>query len=115
MAKTDLTNLSLSQLTDFLVGLGLPKYRGKQVFAWLYRPNITDFTQMTDLAKELRTTLAARASFAWPQIAAMERSKDATVKYGFKLKDDNYIESVLIPEEERNTLCVSSQSTRAQI
>ncbi len=109
MAKTDITELSLKQLTEFLVNLGLPKYRGIQVFAWLYRPHITDFAQMTDLSKELRETLAARASFAWPRIAAIERSKDGTVKYGFKLDDDNYIEAVLIPEEDRNTLCVSSQ------
>jgi len=109
MEKTDLTNLSLKQLTKFLVSLGLPKYRSIQVFAWLYRPHVTDFTQMTDLSKELRQTLAARASFAWPRIAVIERSKDGTVKYGFKLHDDNYIEAVLIPEEDRNTLCVSSQ------
>jgi 23S rRNA (adenine2503-C2)-methyltransferase len=109
MEKTDLTNLSLEQLTEFLVNLGLPKYRGIQVFAWLYRPHVTGFAQMTDLSKELRQTLADRTSFAWPQIGAIERSKDGTVKYGFKLQDDNYIEAVLIPEEDRNTLCVSSQ------
>lgn len=109
MEKTDLTNLSLEQLTEFITGLGLPKYRGTQVFAWLYRPHIIDFSEMTDLAKELRETLAAQASFTWPQIAAVEQSKDGTVKYGFKLHDDNYIEAVLIPEDGRNTLCVSSQ------
>ncbi len=109
MNKTDLTNLSLPQLTDFLVSLGLPKFRGTQVFAWLYRPNVTDFSNMTDLPKDLRESLAARASFAWPQIAEIERSNDGTAKFGFKLKDDNYIEAVLIPDEERNTLCVSVQ------
>ena len=109
MQKTDLTNLSLEQLTEFLVGLGLPRYRGIQVFAWIYRPHVTDFSQMTDLSKELRETLAARTSFDWPRIAETERSKDGTVKYGFKLQDNNYIEAVLIPEEGRNTLCVSTQ------
>ena len=109
MNKKDLTNLSLLCLTEFLVSLGLPKYRGIQVFSWLYRPKISDFSQMTDLSKELRETLAAKACFTWPQIAEVERSQDGTVKYGFKLDDDNYIEAVLIPEEGRNTLCVSSQ------
>lgn len=109
MKKKDLTNLSLSQLTEFLVSLGLPKYRGAQVFSWLYRPKVTDFSQMTDLSKDLRETLAARTSFTWPQIAEIERSQDGTFKYGFKLQDDSYIEAVLIPEEGRNTLCVSSQ------
>jgi 23S rRNA (adenine2503-C2)-methyltransferase len=110
MDKVDLTNLSLSQLTDFLVELGLPKYRAKQIFAWLYRPHISDFSQMTDLPKELRETLAVEMVFDWPSIAAIERSKDGTVKYGFKLKDDSFVEAVLIPEETRSTLCVSSQA-----
>jgi 23S rRNA (adenine2503-C2)-methyltransferase len=109
MNKTDLTDFSLSQLTDFVESLGLPTYRSNQIFAWLYRPNITDFSQMTDLTKDLRETLATQASFDWPEIANVERSKDGTVKYGFKLKGNNYIESVLIPEDGRNTLCVSSQ------
>jgi 23S rRNA (adenine2503-C2)-methyltransferase len=109
MHKTDLTNLSLAQLTEFCLSLGLPKYRGIQVFSWLYRPHFFDFSQMTDLSKELRQTLAARTVFDWPQIAEVERSDDGTVKYGFKLEDHNYIEAVLIPEEDRNTLCVSSQ------
>ena len=109
MKKTDITDFTLSHLTDFVQGLGLPKFRGKQIFSWLYRSNITDFSQMTDLAKDLRETLTSRAGFHWPEIDAFERSKDGTVKYGFKLRDNNYIESVLIPEEGRNTLCVSSQ------
>jgi len=109
MKKTNITELTLSQVTDFVVSLGLPAYRGRQIFAWLYRPHITDFSQMTDLTKDLREILTSQADFHWPQIAEIERSKDGTVKYGFKLKNNNYIESVLIPEDDRNTLCVSSQ------
>jgi 23S rRNA (adenine2503-C2)-methyltransferase len=109
MEKIDLTNLTLSQLTEYLMSLGLPKYRGVQVFAWLYRAHTTDFAQMTDLSNELREMLSLQTFFRWPEIAEIEYSKDGTVKYGFKLADSNYIESVLIPEEGRNTLCVSSQ------
>jgi 23S rRNA (adenine2503-C2)-methyltransferase len=109
MEKIDLTNLTLSQLTEYVMSLGLPKYRGAQIFAWLYRPHTTDFSQMTDLSKELRAILDSKTSFQWPEIAAIEHSKDGTIKYGFKLSDSNYIESVLIPEEDRNTLCISSQ------
>ena len=109
MARKDLTNLTLSQLTEYLVSLGLPKYRGVQIFAWLYRPHVTDFSQMTDLSKELRDELTAKASFHWPEITETEHSKDGSVKYCFLLSDSNCIESVLIPEAERNTLCVSSQ------
>jgi adenine C2-methylase RlmN of 23S rRNA A2503 and tRNA A37 len=68
MNKTDLTDFSLSQLTDFVESLGLPTYRSNQIFAWLYRPNITDFSQMTDLTKDLRETLATQASFDWPEV-----------------------------------------------
>ena len=109
MNKINLTDLTLPQLTDFVESLGLKTYRGRQIFDWLYRLNITDFSQMTDLPKDLRETLTSRASLDWPEIADFESSKDGTVKYGFKLKDNNYIESVFIPEEGRNTLCVSSQ------
>jgi 23S rRNA (adenine2503-C2)-methyltransferase len=109
MKKTDFTDFTLSQLTDFVESISLPKYRGKQIFAWLYRPHIADFSQMTDLTKDLREMLASQASFHWPEIADVERSKDGTVKFGFKLDDNTYIESVLIPEDDRNTLCVSSQ------
>ncbi|MBW2466321.1 MAG: 23S rRNA (adenine(2503)-C(2))-methyltransferase RlmN [Deltaproteobacteria bacterium] len=109
MNTLDITNFSLPQLTELLVSLGLPKYRAIQIFAWLYRPHISSFSQMTDLPKELRNTLADEIVFEWPQIAAVERSKDGTAKYGFKLKDDRFIEAVLIPEETRSTLCVSSQ------
>ena len=109
MKKIDLTDFTLSQLTDFVESVSLPKYRGKQIFAWLYRPHVADFSQMTDLTKDLRETLASQASFHWPDIADVERSKDGTVKFGFKLEDNTYIESVLIPEDDRNTLCVSSQ------
>ena len=109
MDKTDLTSLPLPRLTEFLVSLGVPKYRGTQVFAWLYRPRIMDFSQMTDLPRELQQTLAGQASFAWPEITDLEHSRDGTVKFGFKLRDESFIEAVLIPEEERNTLCVSSQ------
>jgi 23S rRNA (adenine2503-C2)-methyltransferase len=109
MKKTDFTDFTLSQLTDFVESISLPKYRGKQIFAWLYRPHVGDFSQMTDLTKDLREMLASQASFHWPEIADVERSKDGTVKFGFKLDDNTYIESVLIPEDDRNTLCVSSQ------
>ncbi|MFC1844073.1 23S rRNA (adenine(2503)-C(2))-methyltransferase RlmN [Thermodesulfobacteriota bacterium] len=109
MIKTDLTGFTLSQLIDFVKSMGLPAYRGRQVFSWLYRYHVTDFSQMTDLTKDLRVSLASHASFHWPEIADVERSADGSVKYGFQLKDKNYIESVLIPEDGRNTLCVSSQ------
>jgi 23S rRNA (adenine2503-C2)-methyltransferase len=109
MQKTDLYNLTLPQLTEFVKTLGLPAYRAGQIFQWLYRPQISDFEQMTDLPKELRATLKSYASFERLFLANMEHSADGTVKFAFTLKDGAVIESVLIPEDERHTLCISSQ------
>jgi 23S rRNA (adenine2503-C2)-methyltransferase len=109
MQKTDLYNLTLTQLTDFVISLGLPVYRAGQIFQWLYRPHISDFEQMTNLPKELRITLTDCASFERLALAKMEQSEDLTVKYAFKLNDGAVIESVLIPEVDRHTLCISSQ------
>lgn len=106
---TDLRNLDQQALIRFVESLGQPAFRGRQMFPWLYRPGITEFSQMTDLAKSFRAILEQHAyisSFSEPII---ERSSDATVKFGFRLHDDHIIESVLIPEPDRNTLCISSQ------
>ena len=107
--KIDLKDLPFAQLTDYILSLGLPAFRAKQIFSWLYRPDIDSFEQMTDLSKELRTTLAEKCMISSLIPATKEISKDGTIKYGLKLDDGMMIESVLIPEETRNTLCVSSQ------
>lgn len=109
MKKTDLKNLNLAQLADFVKELGLPLFRARQIFSWLYRPGIVDFSQMTDINKELRAILAARAEISQLALASKEQSEDGTIKFAFRLTDGLIIESVLIPEEDRNTLCVSSQ------
>ena len=106
---TDLKNLTQDQLVRFAESLGQPAFRGRQILAWIYRPGITDFEQMTDLAKEFRAILAKTASMSRFAEAMIERSRDGAVKFAFRLEDGQIIESVMIPEEDRNTLCVSSQ------
>jgi len=108
--KTDLKNLTQAELTDYAVSLGQPAFRGRQLLPWLYRPGITDFSQMTDLAKDFRAVLAERACMSGFADPLTEISADGAVKFGFRLEDGLLIESVLIPEEDRNTLCVSSQA-----
>jgi len=109
-SPVDLTDLTLDELAGFVEGLDLKPFRAKQLFSWLYRPGFTDFSQMTDIAKEVRALIAEKARFTRLTPHAVERSRDGTVKFGFKLADGAVIESVLIPEEERRrTLCVSSQ------
>ncbi len=107
--KTDLRNLTQDEIVQYVEDLGQPAFRGRQIMSWLYRPGITDFSEMTDLAKKFRVILSENArifSFTDPII---QRSKDGCVKFGFPLEDSKIIESVLIPEPDRNTLCVSSQ------
>ncbi|MCL7488417.1 MAG: 23S rRNA (adenine(2503)-C(2))-methyltransferase RlmN [Desulfobulbaceae bacterium] len=107
--KTDLKNMTSGQLVRYVESLQQPSFRGEQILAWLYRPGITEFSQMTDLAKEFRALLEQRARISYFTDPVIEVSVDGSVKFGFRLEDDNFIESVLIPEGERNTLCVSSQ------
>lgn len=106
---TDLKNLTQAGLIDYVSGLGQPAFRGKQIMAWLYRPGITEFSQMTDLAKEFRKVLGENAYISQFSDPIIERAKDGCVKFGFQLSDGHIIESVLIPEPDRNTLCISSQ------
>jgi len=107
--KTDLKNLTGKQLVNFVESLGQPAFRGRQILAWIYRPGIEDFSEMTDLAKEFRAILPGHACISRFTDPIIETSVDGTVKFGFLLQDNNMIESVLIPEEDRNTLCLSSQ------
>jgi len=107
--KLDLKNLTRAALIDYVKELGWSPFRGNQIFSWLYRPGITDFAQMTDLAKTARAELAEKAEISRLVPAKKEISEDGTIKYAFRLADGQVIESVLIPEEDRNTLCVSSQ------
>jgi 23S rRNA (adenine2503-C2)-methyltransferase len=109
MSIVDIKNLSLEELEGFLQGLGKERYRAKQIFKWVYQKNVTDFDRMTNLSKEFRNDLSSRAfsSFICPEVE--EVSPDGTRKYLFRLADGACVESVLIPDEGRNTLCVSSQ------
>ncbi len=107
--KTDLRNLTQEELVHYVESLGQPAFRGRQIMAWLYRPGITEFSQMTDLAKEFRAKLAEHARIFRFKDPLIQRSSDGCVKFGFTLEDGNLIEAVLIPEPDRSTLCVSSQ------
>ncbi|HEY5674565.1 MAG TPA: 23S rRNA (adenine(2503)-C(2))-methyltransferase RlmN, partial [Malonomonas sp.] len=108
--KLDLKGLTLPQLEQLLVDLGKQKYRAKQIMHWIYQRGVTDFDQMTDLAKDFRSQLAERAFVSAWQPAAVEESRDGTKKYLFRLNDGEAIEAVRIPMDEgRNTLCISTQ------
>ncbi len=109
LKKTDLRNFDQEELVRFVEALGQPAFRGRQMMPWLYKHGITEISEMTDLAKSFRAVLDQHAYISRLDDPILERSSDGTVKFGFRLNDGHIIESVLIPEPDRNTLCISSQ------
>jgi len=107
--KTDLKNFTLAALEQFLQGQGKERFRALQVFKWIYQQDVTDFAEMTNISKALRTELSDTAFISNLVPEAVEEGSDGTRKYLFDLGDGNSVESVLIPIEGRNTLCISSQ------
>jgi 23S rRNA (adenine2503-C2)-methyltransferase len=107
--KTDLKNLTQAALETFLLGQGKERFRATQVFKWIYQQDACSFDEMTNISKELRRELADRAYISNFVPEAIERGNDGTRKYLFNLGDGHAVESVLIPIEGRNTVCISSQ------
>ncbi|MDD5496677.1 MAG: 23S rRNA (adenine(2503)-C(2))-methyltransferase RlmN [Candidatus Omnitrophica bacterium] len=110
MDKIDIKNISKDELRNELVRLGEKPYRAGQIFRWLYKSGVNSFEEMTDLGKGLRDKLKERFHITKLILADSKHSLiDGTVKYLFKLEDVNTIESVFLPEDNRVTLCLSSQ------
>jgi 23S rRNA (adenine2503-C2)-methyltransferase len=108
--KVDILAMQPSELEQWLVSqLGQKPFRARQLFAWLHQRGVTQFSQMTDLSKGLREQLEAKAKIVCLALDKTERSSDGTVKYRFVTEDGKGIESVYMPFEKRQTLCVSSQ------
>lgn len=95
---------------QFLAGQGKERYRATQLFKWLYQHDATSFSEMTNLSKALREELATTACISNLEPEEVEVGSDGTRKYLFRLADGNAVESVLIPDEDRNTLCISTQA-----
>jgi len=113
-APVDILDLSREQLADWLAERGLAAYRAGQVLKWIYRRQKDSFAEMSDIAKEVRALLPQHFRIPRLEIQAMQTSVDGTRKYLFGLADGERIESVLIPERDHYTLCVSSQVGCAQ-
>ncbi len=109
-AKVDLRGMTLEELERFLEPLRKAPYRARQVMRWLYRNPVRSFHDMTNLAKGFRRDLDAVATVGWLPLAARRESADGTIKYAWELADGHRIESVLIPETDRLTLCISTQA-----
>jgi len=107
--RTDLKGMTLPELEEFLARWGKERYRSRQLFRWIYQKHADDFASMTDLSKELRGILASSCRISGFPAERVETSADGTEKYLFRLEDGETVESVLIPDEGRRTVCISSQ------
>jgi len=107
---TDLKNLTLPALEHFLLGQGKERYRATQIFKWLYQNDARTFAEMSNVSKQLRDELQQTTVISNLDPEAVEVGSDGTRKYLFRLADGNSVESVLIPDEDRNTLCISTQA-----
>jgi 23S rRNA (adenine2503-C2)-methyltransferase len=108
--KTDLKNLTLSALERFLQGQGKERFRATQIFKWIFQHDAGSFDEMTNISKDLRAELAETAYISRLEPETVEEGSDGTRKYLFNLGDGNAVEAVLIPIEDRNTVCISSQA-----
>ncbi len=105
----DLAGLSFSELKEVVFKLGLPKFRANQIWSWIWRHGLTDFQDMSNISKPIRSFLAEKFTITRPVINRRQQSKDGTIKWLIRLADGQEAETVYIPEENRGTLCISSQ------
>lgn len=105
----EIKDLDRRQLAEWIAAHGLPRFRNEQILRWLYARRARSFDRMTDISKPTRQMLDTHFTITPPMISEVETSSDGSRKYLFVLKDGNTIESVLIPERNHYTLCISTQ------
>ena len=108
-ARVNLLGLTRAQMEDFFVEIGEKKFRAQQVLKWIHHSGVTDIAEMTNLGVALREKLKGIAEVRPPEIVSQHDSVDGTRKWVIRVDGGGMVESVLIPEAKRATLCVSSQ------
>jgi len=109
MPKINLLNFTCDELGEFFLKLGDKPFRSIQTIKWIHQLGMIDFAKMTNLSLSLRQYLSENCEIGLPEIAKEQIASDGTRKWLLKLEDDNFIETVFIPDGTRGTLCVSSQ------
>jgi 23S rRNA (adenine2503-C2)-methyltransferase len=109
MSKSDLKDLTLDELIQFVTQMGEKPYRAKQLYPWLYRKRVKSFSEMTDLSAAFRERLEQQSEISSLEAVLRQVSTDGTRKYLFQLQDGQTIESVMIPDDDRLTICISTQ------
>ncbi len=107
--QENIIGLSREEIGDRFLNLGLQKFRSGQVWHWLYHKGATSFEEMTTLSKNVRAQLGQTFSIKRPMISEKQTSADGTIKWLLQFEDGAKAETVFIPEEDRGTLCISSQ------
>ena len=109
VSPVNLLGLLPSELEALAESLGASRYRGRQLSVWLYRKGVLDLDEMTDLPADFRQRLASQTVIELPKIDRVTTSRDESKKLVLRLSDGSRIQSVLMPDEDRRTLCVSTQ------
>ena len=107
--QENIIGLSREEIGDRFLSLGLQKFRSGQVWHWLYHKGATSFEEMTTLSKKVRAQLGQTFSIKRPTVSEKQTSIDGTIKWLLEFEDGAKAETVFIPEEDRGTLCISSQ------
>ncbi len=110
MTAVNLLDFDLAGLTAYCEQLGEKRFRATQLFRWIHQRGACDFSQMSDLAKSLRMRLGGVAEVRLPAVLSEQASADGTIKWLFDVGGGDAVETVFIPEDDRGTLCVSSQA-----
>ncbi|HEY2995994.1 MAG TPA: 23S rRNA (adenine(2503)-C(2))-methyltransferase RlmN [Methylomirabilota bacterium] len=109
MSRSNLVGLLPSELEDLAVALGASRYRGRQLATWIYRKQAREIDALTDLPKDFRARLAESHEIGLPELERATPSQDGSRKLVFRLADDRRVSAVLMPDDGRITLCVSTQ------
>ncbi len=108
-ARPDLAELDVHELEDALDTRGVQRFHARQLYRWIYKRAITDFSEMTDLSRALRTRLAEEFAIATPKVVGDDLSRDGTRKFMLELADGRRVEAVFIPDTPSMTFCISTQ------
>lgn len=101
--------MTLGEAEEFAVGRGWARFRGEQIWRWVHEKGARDFEEMSNLSREVRATLAECATIGTLTVAEVQTSRDGTRKLRLVTRDGQSIESVIIPDGEKTTQCISSQ------
>ncbi|MFC0388292.1 23S rRNA (adenine(2503)-C(2))-methyltransferase RlmN [Muricoccus vinaceus] len=107
--RRDLLGLTRDELAAEMLAIGEKPFRAKQLWHWIYHQGTRDFAQMSSIARPMQAKLAERFTVGRPEITTEQTSTDSTRKWLFRMRDNQQVETVYIPDEDRGAVCISTQ------